>query len=172
MRFFIIPKKIFKIREEKEKNEPVSYKKKIWIIWVSAGIVLAFLAGWMIYAVNRVPSKSYTEGVGEYSLQADSKEQREAFFEQFGYTAREVVCEEITVPCDSESFKEYNELQKSQGLDLYPYCGKTAKMYTMQIEQTGEDELFGVVIVYKGKVIGAHLTDMAYPATLKPLCKE
>ena len=169
MRFFIIPKKVFRIREKKEKNEATSNKKKLWIIWVSAGIVLASLAGWMIYAVNRVPSKSYTEGVGEYSLLAGTKEQREAFFEQFGYTATEAYEQDITVPGDSEIFEEYNKLQKSQGLDLYPYCGKTAKMYTLQIEQKGEDELFGVIIVYKGKVIGAHLTDMAYPAALKSL---
>lgn len=166
MRFYIIPKKFFKIRDKKEKVKFNSSKKKIWIISISSAIMLLSIAGWMIYAVNRVPSKSYAEGVGEYSLQADTKEQREAFFEQFGYTATEGYEQKIIVSCDSEAFKEYNKLQKSQGLDLYPYCGKTAQMYTMQIDNGDKEELFGVIIVYKGNVIGGHITDMGYPAEL------
>lgn len=166
MRFFIIPKKMFKIKRQEEKSKHTANKKKLWILLVSAGAVLVIFMCLMIYAENRVPSKSYAEGVGEYALLADTKEQREAFFEQFGYTATEVYEQEITIPCDSEEFEEYNKLQKSQGLDLYPYCGRSAVMYTMQIE---DNELFGVIIVYKGKVVAGHLTDNLYPAVVMPL---
>ncbi|MBR3971280.1 MAG: DUF4830 domain-containing protein [Ruminococcus sp.] len=171
MHFFIIPKKLFKIREKGEKSKRTKSKKKIWIIAISAGVMLLSLVLWIIYAANRVPSKSYAEGVGEYTLTAQTSQQREEFFEQFGYIAKEVSEQEITVPCDSQSFEDYNDLQKSQGLNLNPYGGRRAQMYTMQIGDK-EKELFGVIIVYKGKVIGAHLTDMRYPATLSPLCKE
>ena len=169
MRFFIISKRLFKTKDKERKNKREISKKTVWIWAVSVAAVGLLLSGWVIYSLSSVPSRSYAEGIGEYSLEAKTKSQRESFFEQFGYTAKEVYEQEIRVPCDSESFKEYNDLQKSQGLDLNPYCGKTAKMYTMRIYGDDTREVFGVIIVFKGRVIGAHLTDMEYPATLSPL---
>lgn len=170
MRFFIIPVKIFKNQRKNTESKQRFYKKKGFVIAAGVLAFLVLVSGWMLYRINRVPAVSYCEGVGKFRLEADSKEDREKFFEQFSYKAQEVEVEDITVPCDSLNFEEYNELQKSQGLDLSAYCGKEAKMYTLKLSKSGEDtELFGVLIVYKGKVVAAHITDFIYPACVKGL---
>lgn len=171
MRFFIIPKRLFKKQSDVENIKQRFYKKKSFVIIVSVLFVAVAVLGFILYRVNRVPSVSYCEGVGKFRLEAYNKEDREKFFEQFSYAAEEVAVEEIIIPCDSLQFEEYNNLQKSQGFDLMPYCGKQAEMYTLKLSKEAESEiqLFGVLIVYKGRVVAAHKTDFLYPACVRAL---
>ncbi len=170
MRFFIIPKKMFKNQSEEKDLKRRFYKKKSFYIAVILLMFATIISVFILCRLNKVPSVSYCEGIGKFRLEAYSKEDREEFFEQFSYKAEEISVEEITIPCESVQFEEYNELQKSQGLDLMPYCGKVAKMYTMKLSGNAEEEeLFGVLIVYKDKVIGAHKTDLLYPACVEAL---
>ena len=170
MHFYFISGRMFKKREKKEKTkQKLGKRKKQTIVGALVAVVLA-LAVVFVYAKCRMPSYAYCEGVGKISLLASSEEERSEFFEQFGYEVREIECKEIIIPAESEEFEEYNELQKSQGLDLEDYCGKKAKMYTVSIENN-KQELFGVIIVIRGKVVAAHLTDNLYPACLMALNK-
>ena len=169
MRFFIIPKRMFGNEEDAEKS-----KKKIsrvWWIVVSVLIVFCAVVLLVVCRVTAVPEKLSFKGVGEVSLSASTEQERVEFFERLGYKVHQVQKQEITIPCTDGEFSEYNELQKSQGFDLTAYCGKTATLYTMKIEGGNQraDELFGVIIVYKDKVVAGHITDNLYPACVRAL---
>jgi len=171
MRFFIIPKRMFKNNTEDTNAKRRLLKNKKLIIITSVSAVVLIALGFVLFRIFHVPSVSYCEEFGEFCLEASEKEDREKFFEQFSFEARQVAEQEIVIPCDSVQFERYNKLQKSQGLDLMPYCGKKVKMYTMKIskEKSEESQLYGVLLVYKGKVIGAHITDFKYPALVRPV---
>lgn len=170
MRFFIIPKRMFENKEDAGKREAKTSGKR----WFFAVIFLVMFAAAFVFVFrleNNAPKKALLKGVGEVSLAAATEQERAAFFEQLGYNVQECEKQEITIPCTDGQFSEYNELQKSQGFDLSPLCGRKATMYTMKIlgEEQGFDELFGVIIVYKGRAVAGHITDNLYPACVKPL---
>ena len=139
-------------------------KKRFVIILVSGLLVTACL--FIVCTVFRVPSKAFCEGVGEYSLLAGTQSEREAFFLPFGYKATSIGQSGIRVPSCGTVYEQYNEIQKSQGLDLEPYSGEDAVMYTFSLE----DGLYGFLTVYKDRVIGAHISDCLYPASVRGLC--
>ncbi len=138
-------------------------RKRIVLIVISV-IVLVLLAVWVIFGLFYIPDTAFCEGVGEYSLIAETKEQREEFFMPFGYKAESYEDSEIIVPSEGESFKEYNEIQKSQGLDLVPYAGEKAQLYVLSLEDSEDNEIYGFLIVYRNRVIGGHISDCVYPA--------
>lgn len=173
MRFYIIPKKMFKINGNDNGDDRKSkggIPMKLWVL-IAAFVVLLSAVCIVLCVVNFVPAKLQAEGAWEISLAASTKAQRTEFFAQLGYEIQEVQSQEITIPCTDGQFGSYNELQKSQGFDLSAYCGRKATMYTMEIIGTnqGGEELFGVIIVYRGKVVAGHITDNLYPACVKPL---
>lgn len=143
-------------------------RKKLSVIIVSSVMVLSLLI-WVLYSALHIPSKAFCDGVGEYSLLADTQSMREGFFLPFGYKAQSLECYDITVPSSGEVYEEYNEIQKSQGLSLAPYGGESAQMYVFSLESEGEDNLYGFLIVYKGRVIGAHVSDCLYPSAVRGL---
>ena len=88
-----------------------------------------------------------------------TNEDRVRFLEQFGWQVDPEAVEsvEVTVPADFDKiFSAYNELQKSQGLDLSRYKKKNVMRYTYEI--TNYDGYNGTVyaniLVYRNKVIG------------------
>ena len=66
----------------------------------------------------------------QYSIQAGENEQRIDFLKQFGWEVEQepVSIEEIVIPQQfNQVYERYNELQKTQGMDLTKYAGKTVK---------------------------------------------
>lgn len=145
-------------------NEKFSKVNKRLLVWVLSVVLVLSALLWGLYGVLHIPSRAFCEGVGEYSLMADTQAQREGFFAPFGYRARSVESFEIIVPSCGEAFEEYNEIQKSQGLNLSPYAGKKAQMYVFSLESDGVGEMYGFLMVYKGRVIGGHISDCNYPS--------
>ncbi len=87
-----------------------------------------------------------------------TNDDRRAFLAQFGYEVSSEPLEtaEVTLPSDFDRvFSGYNELQKSQGLDLSKYRGKTVMRYTYEVNNYGsEGKVWATVIVYRNRVIG------------------
>ena len=84
------------------------------------------------------------------------------FLRQFGWEPGEECIEEveIKIPPDFDKImKAYNEVQKSQGLDLDKYKGKTATRYTYEINNYPEydGKVLANIIVYKNRVIGGDI---------------
>ncbi len=91
-----------------------------------------------------------------------SADDREGFLSQFGYTVEKEPIEsaEVTIPKEFDKvFAAYNELQKSEGLDLGRYKGKTVTRYTYKVTnyQGYDDTVYANMLVYKNKVVGGDI---------------
>ena len=81
------------------------------------------------------------------------------FLGQFGWIvdAGSVETKEVTIPAEFDKiFAGYNELQRSQGLDLSKYKKKTVTRYTFVVTNYDgyEGAVYANVLVYRGRVIG------------------
>ena len=65
----------------------------------------------------------------------------------------------------------YNEIQKSQGLDITKYKNKKVTRYTYELDKWGEDEVpvFINLIVYRNKVIACDISSQDPTGFVKPL---
>lgn len=89
-------------------------------------------------------------------------EERIAFLQKFGWTVREeAVSEEtFTIP---ETFDRvmlgYNEIQKSQGLDLTRYRKKKVTRYTYEVTNYADYEgvVYANLIIFRNRVIAVDL---------------
>lgn len=84
------------------------------------------------------------------------------FLGQFGWVvdAGSVETREVTIPAEFDKiFAGYNELQKSQGLDLSKYKKKTVTRYTFAVTNYGgyEGTVYANVLVYRNRVIGGDI---------------
>lgn len=84
---------------------------------------------------------------------------RVQFLSQFGYVVDETPVEECEVLIPKEFdrvFAAYNELQKSEGLDLSRYKGKKMMRYTYNVTnyEGYNDPVYANILVYKNKVVG------------------
>lgn len=91
-----------------------------------------------------------------------TNENRIEFLRQFGWETDGDCIEEveIKIPADFDKImKAYNEVQKSQGLDLDKYKGMNATRYTYQISNYPdyEGKVFANIIIYKNRVIGGDI---------------
>ncbi len=82
-----------------------------------------------------------------------------AFLEQFGWEVKTPASEtaEIKLPAEFDKIMlTYNELQKSQGLDLHKYKGREVTRYTFEVTNYPDYDgtVLANVIVYKKRVIG------------------
>lgn len=159
------------VKTQKEKKQTCR-RKLAGILTVVSVSVAALLAVFFVMLLNRVPSSTYIEGVGEVSLLASTESEREDFFTQFGYTAESVESSAVVIPSEGEVFEEYNDLQEEQGLSLEPYGGKKAYRYTLKLDKKSGmgNNLYGVLTVYRDKVVAVHLTDFVYRGDYLGLC--
>jgi hypothetical protein len=66
----------------------------------------------------------------------------------------------VTIPTEFDKiFAAYNELQKSQGLNLAKYRGKDVTRYTFSVSNYKDFEgtVYANVLVYRNRVIGGDL---------------
>lgn len=134
------------------------------------GLAAAALAALIIFVPTYQP-KEASPAVPSVQMKVEydkikTNEDRIKFLGQFGYqVSREPVeSVEVKVPADFDRvFSGYNELQKTQGLDLSKYKGKTVTRYTYEIENypedknTGGGKVWANLIVWRGRVIGGDI---------------
>lgn len=101
--------------------------------------------------------------LGKYNLSASDNAERMSFLSQFGWQVKEEPLEicEIVLPAQfNETYHNYNEIQKQQGLDLSRYAGKTCKRWTYEITNY-PDQPEGVhanLLIIDGRVIGGDIS--------------
>ncbi len=106
--------------------------------------------------------------VGGINMRASTAQERVAFFSQFGYEISEDPLEvkEVVIPTEfDETYENYNEIQKSQGLDLSKYKGKRVKMWSYAIKnypgyETADGNIRGNILVYEGIVVGGDVSNI------------
>lgn len=138
--------------------------KKAVIITLAVMILLCgFVA--RLAVLENSNTVAYCSSVGNYQLGINKDFSVADFLEQFELLVdnKTEECVSITIPSEFNAvYEKYNQLQKSQGLDLEKYKGEQAERYTYKIKNypTGAD-VRADVIVCKGKVVGGDLCTVA-----------
>lgn len=107
--------------------------------------------------------------VGATNMKAETNEERIAFFSQFSWVVNEnpIEVKEVVIPEEfDETYTQYNELQKKQGLDLSDYKGVRVKMWSYEIlnypgYENSDGVIRGNILVYQGTVIGGDVCSVA-----------
>ena len=126
---------------------------------ITAVLVLIFA----LPSENAVMAGSIFEGKESVNYdKIKTDDSRKEFLRQFGWETEENAVEEveIRIPEDFDRvMNSYNEVQKSQGLDLSQYKGKTVMRYTYGITNYPDYEgtVYANIIIYKNRVIGGDI---------------
>ena len=85
-----------------------------------------------------------------------------AFLQQFGWQVAEQPIEDETVSLPQKTdaaFAAYNDLQRSQGLDLEPYSGKRVRKTVFLVTNYGDQsrQVIATLFVYKNRVVAGDL---------------
>ena len=140
-----------------------SIKPKIKLtVIVILGIIAAIIVSVIIYFNFKGETWVMVAGA-QYSIQAGENEQRIDFLKQFGWEVEQepVSIEEIVIPQQfNQVYERYNELQKTQGMDLTKYAGKTVKKVVYQITnyQRKDTIVHATLLIYHDKVIGGDIS--------------
>lgn len=137
--------------------------KKIIIAAAVLSVAAAVICTAVTVAVNsKLPDTAVCEKTGEYSLVLNDGDEG-IFLEQFGIETAGSKPEKRSVIIPSEFnkyYEEYNELQKKIGLDLGKFKGKEVTEITVPLEKPKNYN--AVLLVYKDRVIGGHITNGEY----------
>ena len=85
-----------------------------------------------------------------------------SFLSQFGWTVNGATAEsaKVTIPAEFDKvFAAYNEIQKTQGLDLSKLKKKEITRYTVEVTNYPdyEGKVYANVLVYRNKVVGGDI---------------
>ena len=127
-------------------------------------LALAALVTLIVFVPELQPaSAEVSEEVSAVSYEKiKDNEARIHFLSSFGWEVENTPVEATTVQIPKEFdkvFAAYNELQRSQGLDLTEYAGKTIERYTYKVTNYKEYEgtVYANLLIYRGRVIGGDI---------------
>lgn len=128
--------------------------------------IMVVTIGGIVYVMNSasVPASK----ISGKTMKAETNDDRIAFFSQFSWLVAEDPLEvkEVVIPKEfDETYTQYNELQKKQGLDLEDYKGVRVKMWSYEIlNYPGYENSGGIMrgnlLVYDGNVIGGDICNI------------
>lgn len=104
-----------------------------------------------------------TAATGELAVKCKTNEQRVALLESYGWkvdpTPRSE--REVQIPKTfDENYQRYNAIQLAQGLDLIPYQGKRATLYTYELLEypSGAEGVTANLLLRRNRVIAADIS--------------
>lgn len=151
-------------------NFKVTDSKKVFAIFAVASVAVAVVCIIsMISVQSSLPDTATCDELGCYSLKCDKDDEECTFLEQFGLLPIKIAdnCE-VVIPTEfNQTYEKYNELQKEIGLDLEKFKGKSVQKVTYELKNSKTK--YAVLLIYKGKVIGGHLTNGEYGSENLPL---
>lgn len=116
-----------------------------------------------------VPQDTATLNGKAYALSVKDGGYRE-FFARSGLKTDggPVASQTVCIPEEfDEVYGAYNALQQRSGLDLTPYRGREAEKLSFSLQNP--ETPCAVLLVYRGCVIGGHLSDGTFGGALSPL---
>lgn len=127
--------------------------------------IVTLLIAVLVLAAIAAAAKTGTPEAAD-ARNGESNEARVAYVTQQGWqvNAEPVQTQSIKIPAeDSEVFRRYNELQKSQGFDLTQYAGRQATRYVYEVLNAEDTEgpVYATIFVLDGKIVGGDVTDTA-----------
>lgn len=98
-----------------------------------------------------------------FNTDAKDNNQIIEFLSQFGWktSGQPAETRDISIPTVfNDTYEKYNQIQKSQGMDLKKYMGKLCKQYTYDITnyEGSDQKVRANVLVIDGKVIGGDIS--------------
>lgn len=102
-------------------------------------------------------------------IDGSTHERRMLYITDLGYAVDEegFISKDTVIPSEfSDVYRNYNKIQKSAGFDLSNYKGKAVTVYSYPIKHENKNL---TLIVYKGKVVGGDISDVALNGEMKPL---
>ena len=135
------------------------------IIAITLAALIAIIAFVPVYANGGVQDAS--AGVTNSGVSYSYDKVRDVsgvvnFLSQFGWTVDGATAQsaKVTIPDEFDKvFAAYNEIQKSQGLDLSKFKRKELTRYTLEITNYKgyEGTVYANVLVYRNKVVGGDI---------------
>ncbi len=143
----------------------IVYATKFSVKKAIAGVVLIGAVVCGVAALAPRASEGAQATAGEMSLDTKLKtnEQRIALLESYGWNVEpEPVGErEVQIPKTfDDTYQAYNAVQLGQGLDLTPFQGKRATLYTYELSDypTGEEGVMANLLVRRSRLIAADIS--------------
>ncbi len=138
-------------------------------------LTLAVLIGALVIGQSGTVAVSAASGVDFNGIKTN--DDRLAFISQFGIEVSGDPKEEVTfrVPSKLEGvLAYYNELQKSQGLDLTKYENKKVTRYTYEIDGYGDytGPVYVNLIVFRNRVVACDISSTDPSGFVEPLVKS
>lgn len=95
-----------------------------------------------------------------------------AFLAALGYTAQDGEVREVRLPDTADAtLTTYNALQKTAGMDLSAYCGKTVRLCTYTVTDHPAGEAVAHLYVYKDHVVGGTFPRRRREAFVRRSCR-
>lgn len=126
---------------------------------VIVGILALIVISIIVLVNHHGPKTSMVYGDKEYSLCAESEEERIAFLKSISCetNAKADAVTKVTIPKEFNAvYTEYNELQKAVGFDLTPYSGKECLQYTYNVNNANTPTQVNL-LVYDNVIIGGDI---------------
>lgn len=145
----------------------IVFAAKVSVKKMVAGVIAvgAVALGVAVLAPAAAETVSASASQGEMDLDSKLKtnEQRVALLESYGWTvAPEPRSErEVQIPKTfDDTYQAYNAIQLEQGLDLIPYQGKRATLYTYELTDypTGEQGVTANLLIRRNRLIAADIS--------------
>ncbi len=135
-------------------------------------LTVAALVGIILF--GRSEATAYTASTEVDFSGIKTNEDRLEFISKFvsGVSGEPSSTATFSVPEDFDRIMlSYNEIQKSQGLDITKYKNKKVTRYTYEIEKWGDEgvPVFINLIVYRNKIIACDVTSQDPSGFVKPL---
>lgn len=141
--------------------------KKKFLFMCAFGLILILAV--VFVSCDNTPKSAYCKEIGEYSLSFSTSNDKKTFLSYFNVTGQPVTIDNVRIPENFNStYERYNKIQKTMGLDLNNFKGKTTKRYVCK----GKDNYFVSILTYKGKVVGCHKSKELYGSDFVSLLKE
>ena len=136
--------------------------KLVGVICVALTVLITLIAFVPTYSLPTEPAADADAEVKYSYDKVKNASDAANFLAQFGWVTEETPIEEktVTIPTEFDKiFAAYNELQKSQGLNLAKYRGKDVTRYTFVIKnyEGYEGTVWANVLVLRGRVIGGDI---------------
>lgn len=142
----------------------IVFAAKVSVKKIVAGVLVTGAVA--VCAVLLMPAaETARAAAGEVDLDSkmNSNEQRVALLESYGWQVEPEPRgeREVQIPKSfDETYQAYNEIQLEQGLDLIPYQGKRATLYTYELiaYPTGEQGVTANLLIRRGRLIAADIS--------------
>lgn len=146
--------------------------KFIAVVIISIGLLITLISvipgtGDAVYAANAEPDVAAAgQDVKINFKNIKNNEDRVEFLRRFGWEADPEAIEnvEALIPKEFDAvYLKYNEIQKSQSLDLSKYKNKTVQRYTYRITNYPgyKGDVYANLLIYKNNVVGGDICSAA-----------